>query len=334
MTGTLPRAAGGPVGGRRARVLCLGLDPDPAALPAGFSPRPRRRRAVRRAHPRGGRAVRRRGQAEPRLLRGVRVGRAGGPRADPRAVSGRPPGRRRRQARRHRLDRGAPGGRPVRRPRRRRGHGQPVPRRRGDRAAPRARRTGSPTSCAGPRTRAPASSRASSSRRTRRPAPRPSRSTCASPGASPTWGPGGTVGLVVGATAPAELAAIRAIAPGLAFLVPGVGAQGGESSRSCATARRRAAPAGGRPGGGLLVNVSRGIAGAALGDAATGGPGDPGERLAAAAARLGFADSLCYPSPRRGPARAHDRASRTDPDPQEQRRSCLHPDPSSWSSSW
>src|SRR6185436_15693192 len=39
------------------------------------------------------------------------------------------------------------------------------------------------------------------------------------------WGPGGTVGLVVGATAPAELAAIRSIARGLAFLVPGVGAQ-------------------------------------------------------------------------------------------------------------
>src|SRR5215212_10154934 len=36
------------------------------------------------------------------------------------------------------------------------------------------------------------------------------------------WGPGGTVGLVVGATAPRELAAIRALAPGLAFLVPGV----------------------------------------------------------------------------------------------------------------
>ena len=42
------------------------------------------------------------------------------------------------------------------------------------------------------------------------------------------WGPGGTVGLVVGATAPDELAAIRSIAPGLAFLVPGVGAQGGD----------------------------------------------------------------------------------------------------------
>ena len=34
----------------------------------------------------------------------------------------------------------------------------------------------------------------------------------------------GTVGLVVGATAPAELAAVRRIAPGLPFLVPGVGA--------------------------------------------------------------------------------------------------------------
>jgi orotidine-5'-phosphate decarboxylase len=32
------------------------------------------------------------------------------------------------------------------------------------------------------------------------------------------WGPGRTVGLVVGATAPRELAEIRAIAPGLAFL--------------------------------------------------------------------------------------------------------------------
>ena len=43
-----------------------------------------------------------------------------------------------------------------------------------------------------------------------------------------TWGPGATVGLVVGATAPDELHAIRAVAPGLAVLVPGVGAQGGE----------------------------------------------------------------------------------------------------------
>ncbi|HXG26471.1 MAG TPA: orotidine-5'-phosphate decarboxylase, partial [Candidatus Binatia bacterium] len=41
------------------------------------------------------------------------------------------------------------------------------------------------------------------------------------------WGHAGTVGLVVGATAPDELRVVRSIAPGLAFLVPGVGAQGG-----------------------------------------------------------------------------------------------------------
>lgn len=97
-----------------------------------------------------------------------------------------------------------------------------------------------------------------------------------------SWGPGGTVGLVVGATAPAELAAIRAIAPGLAFLVPGVGAQGGAVEPVLAAGRATVAPAGGRPGGGLLVNVSRGISGAA--QAASGrSSADLGERLAAAA---------------------------------------------------
>jgi orotidine-5'-phosphate decarboxylase len=96
------------------------------------------------------------------------------------------------------------------------------------------------------------------------------------------WGPGGTVGLVVGATAPDELRAIRAIAPGLAFLVPGVGAQGGEVEPVLAAGQASAAPAGGRPGGGLLVNVSRGIAGAASGIDGNG-PRDPLERVAAAA---------------------------------------------------
>ncbi len=98
------------------------------------------------------------------------------------------------------------------------------------------------------------------------------------------WGPGGTVGLVVGATAPAELVAIRALVPGLAFLVPGVGAQGGEAEPVLAAGPATAAPAGGRAGGGLLVNVSRGIARAALGGPEPGVSGDPGERLAAAAA--------------------------------------------------
>jgi orotidine-5'-phosphate decarboxylase len=80
-----------------------------------------------------------------------------------------------------------------------------------------------------------------------------------------SWGPGGTVGLVVGATAPAELAAIRQVAPGLPFLVPGVGAQGGEIEPVLAGGPATSSPAGGRPGGGLLVNVTRGISSAASG---------------------------------------------------------------------
>jgi orotidine-5'-phosphate decarboxylase len=89
----------------------------------------------------------------------------------------------------------------------------------------------------------------------------------------------GNVGLVVGATAPAELELIRASAPDLAMLVPGVGAQGGDID-----AVRRSGPAvsgvaAAIPGGALLVNVSRGIAAAAVGTA------DPEAALSAAAAR-------------------------------------------------
>ena len=93
-----------------------------------------------------------------------------------------------------------------------------------------------------------------------------------------TWGPGGTVGLVVGATAPEELRAIRSLVPGLAFLVPGVGAQGGDEATVLEAGPATDRPAGDRPGGGLLVNVSRGIAGAANAEL-----GDPGEAIAAAA---------------------------------------------------
>ena len=94
------------------------------------------------------------------------------------------------------------------------------------------------------------------------------------------WGPGDTIGLVVGATAPAELALVRAISPDLAFLVPGVGAQGGEIAPVLADGPAGRGAAGAQPGGSLLVNVSRGIA-----LAASGGSGaDPGERIAAAAA--------------------------------------------------
>jgi orotidine-5'-phosphate decarboxylase len=97
-----------------------------------------------------------------------------------------------------------------------------------------------------------------------------------------TWGPGGTVGLVVGATAPDELRSIRAIAPGLPFLVPGIGEQGGEVEPVLAAGRAVASPGGGRPGGGLLVNVARGIAGAAIGTESASS-GDPLERVAEAA---------------------------------------------------
>jgi len=96
------------------------------------------------------------------------------------------------------------------------------------------------------------------------------------------WGPGGTVGLVVGATAPIELGRIRAIAPGLGFLVPGVGAQGGEVEPVLRHGPASAPPAAGRPGAGLLVSVSRGIARAAL-EAGPDRPADPGERIAESA---------------------------------------------------
>ena len=99
-----------------------------------------------------------------------------------------------------------------------------------------------------------------------------------------SWGPGDTVGLVVGATAPEELARVRAVAPTVALLVPGVGAQGGEVAPVLESGPATAGAAGAQPGGGLLVNVSRGLARAALEPVPSGAPRDPAERLAEAAA--------------------------------------------------
>jgi orotidine-5'-phosphate decarboxylase len=85
--------------------------------------------------------------------------------------------------------------------------------------------------------------------------------------------------------APAEALHRRvALVPGLAFLVPGVGAQGGDAAPVLAAGPATSGSVGARAGGGLLVNVSRGIATAARGPS---GPGkaDPGERLAEAASR-------------------------------------------------
>jgi orotidine-5'-phosphate decarboxylase len=69
--------------------------------------------------------------------------------------------------------------------------------------------------------------------------------------------PGGRVGLVVGATAPGELKRLRQLVPGPAFLVPGVGAQGGDLAAAVACCHGADAPG--------LVNVSRAIAGASRG---------------------------------------------------------------------
>jgi orotidine-5'-phosphate decarboxylase len=64
------------------------------------------------------------------------------------------------------------------------------------------------------------------------------------------WNTRGNVGLVVGATYPEELARLREICPQMTFLVPGVGAQGGDLE-ACL---RRGLDA---EGGGLIINVSR-----------------------------------------------------------------------------
>ncbi len=65
------------------------------------------------------------------------------------------------------------------------------------------------------------------------------------------WNLNGQLGLVVGATYPAEIERVRMVAPTLPLLIPGVGAQGGDA---VATVR-----AGWRPGAPIIVNSSRAI---------------------------------------------------------------------------
>jgi uridine monophosphate synthetase len=70
------------------------------------------------------------------------------------------------------------------------------------------------------------------------------------------WSQYNNVGLVVGSTDPAALARVRAAALNLWFLVPGVGAQGGDLAATLAAGLRA-------DGMGLLINVSRSLAQAA-----------------------------------------------------------------------
>jgi orotidine-5'-phosphate decarboxylase len=72
------------------------------------------------------------------------------------------------------------------------------------------------------------------------------------------WNLNGQLGLVVGATYPAEIERVRALAPTLPLLIPGVGAQGGDAE---ATVR-----AGYRHNGPIVVNSSRAVLYASRGD--------------------------------------------------------------------
>ncbi len=70
------------------------------------------------------------------------------------------------------------------------------------------------------------------------------------------WNTRGNLGLVVGATHPDALAGLRQAAPGLWFLAPGIGAQGGDLEAALRAGLRA-------DGKGLLINVSRSVARAA-----------------------------------------------------------------------
>jgi len=70
------------------------------------------------------------------------------------------------------------------------------------------------------------------------------------------WNTSGQVGLVVGATYPAEIARVRAQAPGVPLLIPGIGAQGGDAAASVRAGWRGE---GGRTTGQIIVWSSRAV---------------------------------------------------------------------------
>jgi orotidine-5'-phosphate decarboxylase len=72
------------------------------------------------------------------------------------------------------------------------------------------------------------------------------------------WNTNGQLGLVVGATFPAEIERVRALAPTLPLLIPGVGAQGGDAVATVKAGWRADAP--------IVVSSSRAILYASSGD--------------------------------------------------------------------
>lgn len=73
------------------------------------------------------------------------------------------------------------------------------------------------------------------------------------------WNYNRNVALVIGATYPGELKEIRDLCPDMPFLVPGVGAQGGDVQKVIQNGCDK-------NGGGLIINSSRGIIYASTGD--------------------------------------------------------------------
>ncbi len=77
------------------------------------------------------------------------------------------------------------------------------------------------------------------------------------------WNLNGQLGLVVGATYPAEIERVRAIAPTLPLLIPGVGAQGGDAVATVKAGWRGDAQGTAAP---IIVNSSRAILYASAGE--------------------------------------------------------------------
>jgi orotidine-5'-phosphate decarboxylase len=70
------------------------------------------------------------------------------------------------------------------------------------------------------------------------------------------WNQNGQLGLVVGATYPAEIERVRAVAPSVPLLIPGVGAQGGDA---VATVKAGYRAANGQTTAPIVVNSSRAV---------------------------------------------------------------------------
>ena len=72
--------------------------------------------------------------------------------------------------------------------------------------------------------------------------------------AGTSWNESGQIGLVVGATFPAEIAKVRELVGDMPLLIPGIGAQGGDIEATVAAGQIP-----GAPGTGMMINSSRAI---------------------------------------------------------------------------